>query len=332
MGGAAGVSPLEREDDAERYVTRPVRPVVQILVRIGLWAAVGLGCVGGAFALLRPSDGGEGPVVEAAPDAGSVPAPVAGVAELAVEAWLTATEDDSDRLDALFVNRPDPRAADNEGVQVGQLTTVAGRQVGDGYWIVTVAAEVIETVDDQEQEEQDEDATPPDETPDEEEAGPRQTTWFVSVGIVGDVGGGLAALTTPGVIPASQTVDDGWGVALGEPRAAQSDDPLKLTVEAFLSALLAGRGEASRYLAPGVAIASADPPPFEEVVVEQLATQDVDESSVRVLVRARATTPGGAEQSLSYELVALARVDRWEISDFSAAPSARREPASDQQG
>jgi hypothetical protein len=314
------------DEGTERYLARPVRPMVQILVRVGLWTAVGLGCVGGVFALLRPSGGSAEPVVELPPDEESVPAPVAGVAELAVEAWLTATEDDAENLAALFVEPPELMEGDVEGLDVVRLTTVAGRRVGEGYWVVTVAAEVVETVADDEAAGTDEEGAPPEE-PDEEEdvAGPRQTTWFVEVGIVGDAGGRLAALTTPGVLPASQAAPDGWGVALDAPDPVEDDDPLGLTIEAFLGALLAGRGEVSRYVAPGVNLFAADPPLFADLVVETMATREVSDGEWRVLVQALATTPGGVEQSVTYEVVAVARVDRWEISDFSGAPTADRD-------
>ena len=48
------------------YDAKPDRPLMQLVVRTGLWVALALGCVGGAVALLRPAGGSETPAADPA--------------------------------------------------------------------------------------------------------------------------------------------------------------------------------------------------------------------------------------------------------------------------
>lgn len=306
----AGPGYIEIEDELpEHYAVRPVRPVAQLAARVGLWGAVVFGCLGGLIGLFRPTARPDAPAVVAAADDAGVPAPVSGVAERTVEAWLTATEDDREALDALFVDGVS--VADRGGAvpTVAEVTTVAGRRLEDGYWTVTVAADITEP------------AAAGAVDPGGAAAEPATATWYVEVGIVGDVGGGLAALTTPSVMPAPPGVDDGWEQSDDDAWTPQDDDPIVATVQGFLSALLTGEGDPLRYLAPGGSIRAADPPPFTELVVVQMAvTGEDDDTEVRAWTQAEATTPGGSRRVVAYELVLTRSVDRWEITELSGVP------------
>lgn len=318
------------------YVTRPIRPTLQYAARIGLWSAVGLGCLGGAVALVRPSNAGavETPATTTTEDESMVPGPVAGMAETVVEAWLTATDDDQERLDALFVDSPSVDAAATEGLQVGAVRTVAGRRMADGYWSATVAAAVTEDVSGGEDpidgEGDDTDAT------EGEEAGPRETTWYVQVGIVGDVRHGLAALAAPAVMPAPPEVTSPWEVVDDASSLPQEqEDAVVTTIEGFLGALLAGDGDPQRYAAPGLDLRAPDPAPFQAVSVEDIAVTEVPDQNGRIWAQAHvlAITPGGAEQVFTYDLTLDPRVDRWEVVSLSGAPTFvdRSEPTSEDQ-
>lgn len=310
---------IEIEDELpEHYAVRPVRPVAQLAARVGLWGAVGFGCLGGLIGLIRPTAAADVPAVVAPVEEAGVPSPVSGVAERTVEAWLTATENDREALDALFVDGVSVADRGGAALTVADVSTVAGRRLEAGYWTVTVAADVTEppaggAVD-----------------PAGGAAEPVTATWYVEVGIVGDVGAGLAALTTPAVMPAPPGVDDGWKRRDDDTWTPRDDDPIVGAVQGFLSALLTGEGDPLRYMATGGSITAADPPPFTEVVVLQMAvTGDRDDTEVRAWTQAEATTGGGSRRVVAYELVLTRSVDRWEITELSGVPLAVVAPRGD---
>jgi hypothetical protein len=305
----------------ERYVARPVRPLAQLATRVVLWAALGGGFVGGLFGLLRSASEDTQPIRQPTAEEEIVPGPVAGVAELVVAEWLTATsDDDQETLDALFVDSPDVGTGADTGLQVDRTTAVAGRRIEDGYWSVTVAADVTETV-------------PPES--DDEEPTVERATWYVQVAIVGDAGSRLAALTTPAVVPAPPGPTSDWMVSDRRAREPDEDDPVTTMASGFLGALLAGDGDPARYTAPGVDVATMAPSPFAEVEITGMAADDLGNGQTRVLAHVRATTRGGASRELSYELIAQPRGDRWEIAQFSGVPTLVLEappPTSEQGG
>jgi hypothetical protein len=290
---------------ASVYVTAPYRPAVQMAIRVALWAAVGLGCVGGVVGLLGLGADEAEPVAVVPEDSGTasvaVPAPVAGTAELAVQAWLTATEEDQEDLEELFVEPVAPATAEEgSSIDVRRLTTIAGHLIEDGYWVVTVQADVVESFDGQ--------AQPP-------------AAWFVELGVVGDVGGDLAALSTPGVMPSAPASPDGWQSSRPTLERPSDADPVATTVESFLDALLAGQADPTPYMAPDADIPMASTPPFVEVAVVGIATQEQDNGDLDVWVDVQATSPAGRQQPVAYQLVVSPRADRWEIAALWGAPS-----------
>jgi hypothetical protein len=297
----------------EVFSPGPYRPVVQLVARGALWAALGLGSVGGSVALLgvldRDDPAAAAPAEEAPAAAGDVPAPVAGTAELAVEEWLTATEEDAARLDELFVEPvvlpPSDEDADVE-VEVQRTTTVSGHVIQEGYWVVTVRAEIVEHVADEVQ---------------------PAVTWWVEVGVVGDAGNGLAPLTTPAVMPAPAALAEGWQSSRPNLQPPLDDDAVAATVQGFLDALLTGQSDPAPYLAPGAVVPLASEPPFVDVVVEGIASEEQEDGDVQVWVDVMATSPGGREQPAAYELVVTPRADAWEIRFVWGAPSLGAVPA-----
>lgn len=292
------------------YRVTPVRPLSQRAARIALWGAVGIGAVGGVLGVLRPPVQQVEAVVEQSDDDATVPAPVAGMAELVVQEWLTVDADegdtDDDLLDRLFVEPIDGAGSSRGDLVVDRVTTVSGQARHDGYWAVTVAADVVETV--------------PVPGGEDGEVEQRPSTWFVEVAIVGDAGGGLAALTAPAVVPAPPEVTTGWKPSAERPRSAD-DGPLSTTVQGFLDALLAGGGDPSRYMAPGREVSAVSPSPFELVELVELSADELPDGTTRVLAEVVATTPGGTTTGLTYEIVLEEWADRWEVAQFAGAPT-----------
>jgi hypothetical protein len=316
--------------EPERYASRPARSLAPMAIRIGLWAAVALGCVGGIVGLLRPSGGEPETVVAPSDDELGVPGPVVRMAEVVAEEWLTATEDDEERLASLFVEPPSLEGVATGELRVGRVAAIAGRPLQEGYWAVTVEVEVTESIPVAEETE-DPAAGEGDQDPAAGEDGAaaavpaaeedRTTVWYLDVPIVGQVDGGLAALTTPAVLPGRPEVSTGWRPSLGDPQPPADGDPTASKVDGFLGALLTGAGDPERYVAPGVTARPADPAPFADIEVTALAVDQLAEGEYRVLAEVSALTIGGARQRFSYELVVVERVDRLEITQFSGAPT-----------
>jgi hypothetical protein len=95
-----------------------------------------------------------------------------------------------------------------------------------------------------------------------------------------------------------------------------------------MAALLAGDGDPSRYLAPGAVLAPVTPVPFTEVSVTGQAIAPASDGGSRVRVEIRAVTSAHQTWTLSYELMAVERVGRWEIRSLSAAPTLSEEASS----
>jgi hypothetical protein len=290
--------------DPQRTV--PVRPNAQVAARVGLWALVALGALGGLVGLLRPTTQAAAPS-SAGSDADVMPPEVAGFGELAVTTWIEAEGDGAEaRLDPLFAVDPPANAGDAGRRRVnGDATAIAAREVSDGYWAVTVVAPVDEMDD----------------------AGHWQAAgnWYVEVGVA-STAEGLVAVAEPAIVPApTQPADapEPAGDGLGVP--AQEDEDMATTVEGFLRALMAGDGDVSRYLAPDVEILPVTPAPFRDVTLQRWAVTDTGEHRVRVRLAARATSEGGVPRTVSYELGLAEREGRWEVTSMSGAPTIDRE-------
>lgn len=281
--------------------TIPVRPNAQVAARVGLWALVALGAIGGLVGLLRPTTETAAPSDDGA--AGDVTPPeVAGFGELAVTTWIEAEGDGAEaQLDALFAVNPPSSAGDAGRRRVnGDAIAIGTREVSDEYWAVTVVAPVDELV---------------------QGAWEPVGNWYVEVGIA-RTGDGLVAVSEPAIVPAPGEPNDApepAGEGLGVP--AEEDEEMATTVEGFLSALLAGDGDVSRYLAPDTVILPVTPAPFRDVTLGRWAVTDTGDDTVRVRLSAQATSPAGGPRTVSYELGLAERAGRWEVTSLSGAPT-----------
>jgi hypothetical protein len=264
-----------------------------------------VGLAAGPVALLWLAVVGNG-TTQAAPVAAPQPVKAQTVAaefsERFVVAWLTSERTDADAV-ALMTTAADlvlpnePLTVTN--IATASITEVPGGSNGRSLWSITTAADVAE------------------------KSGTYRRYFQVPVQVDN---GAAVALTHPAVVPAPNiaTADT---VALPEQWATTS--PAAASVEQFLTALLTGVGEVTRYLAPDIAITPVTPAPFETIDLRGLQA-DTDEldipdpapngTKVGVLGAALATLNDSTQLSTQYALTIQSRDGRWEIAALDPAP------------
>lgn len=289
-----------------RYVARPVRPIAQLAARVALWGAVAVGALGGVLGYLRSGQTPEATDTGTVDEQAGVPAPVAGMAEVAVREWLTASTENRDRLNELFLQPPPLDESDTSRIQVLRATAIAGSRLNtEGYWTVTVAADVVESAGD-------------------EGPGSLPTTWYVEIGITGTTGGGLAAVTVPAIVPPPVLSEAAFAPHAPSPGPPSSNDPIASRVEEFLNALLAGNGNPDDHMADGLHIRAVTPAPFANVELVELSEQEITEGKskgdVRVWAIVQLSTNGGSVYEAGYELKVRKEIDRWRIVAVYGAP------------
>ena len=290
------------------------------LARIGAWVLIASGPLLGITALLGSSGPAQGrpaaaPALKTASDTGP-----SGFAQLYLAAYLEAGQGTENSLSPYFsgtvalTNTPDTRSAT-------RTVAAASSQVQDGYWSVTVAAEVAQKN--------------------------AKGVWMdaglqyyqVPVQVLGpaSAGGtqrstgsalGYTATALPAQVAAPAALKPS---ALGYPtdRGANQDDPATQTVSGFLDAYLAGQGALDRYTSPGVTLQPVTPAPYTDVEITDVAddsgnasntTVPADGANRQVLATVTAKDDSGASYPLSYALTLRSRGGRWEVAALGAAP------------
>lgn len=279
---------------AEAPNVLPLRPWTQRAARLGLWGLVGVAAAGGLAGLVRP----ESPRAASTqvPTSG-VPAAATGFAEYALRQWLTATPDGAANLEGTYIDPPDIPGVAAGARRVASVTAVSARPVEDGYWAVTLAAELVSS---------------------DPASGQRRDVWFFELGVV-QVGSRYIAAGPPGVVPGLRVTD-----ALRSPAALpppEPNDEITASLDGFFRALLAGGGDVSRYLAPGTGISAVSPPPFVESAVTGQSVSELAAGSARARVEVEGTTAEGGDWTVAYEVLLALRGGRWEVTALSGAPS-----------
>ncbi|MCX5317940.1 conjugal transfer protein [Streptomyces sp. NBC_00154] len=301
------------------------------------WGLLVLGPLLGAFAYLSapaqagPAQKRPAPTAPAATGAQGA----AGFAQLFVAAFISAGEDDQDKLAAYYPDATSLRLEGDPDRRHGeQLTVVRLRQTDSGIWSVTVAARITSTKPA---------AKPADGQPDDKDeakaAAAQAVRYFqVPVATATTAGGasGYTALAMPAEVAAPERIK-APGLVYGPMRPALPADPRTQAVTEFLTAYLTGVGELDRYLAPGTHLAPVAPAPYTGIAVDTLAiegekgTEPVtavpdDGTTLRLLVALRATGHDEVRVPLTYALTLKARAGRWEIATLDGAPTLAATP------
>ena len=302
--------PPSEPDEEEPQGRRALPQVLATrLATVGLWVLVITGALAGFAGLAGGSGASAPPPVVEASDSSVGPE---GFAELYIAAWLDAGEGEEEGLRTLYPDAPPLRDVEAGSMYAARTATVAAEDLGEGYWSITVAADVLAAVVDEAASPQDEPGT----------AGYRRLgTHFYRVGVLATEDR-YVATSLPGEVPAPALAEvpklDGLGLERPKP-----DDPVATAVRQFLAAYLAGEGEIERYITPGAPVQAVDPAPFGGVEVTRLALVEPTGPKAPTVVRAEvaASTAGGAVQILHYALELSERQGRWEVSQvLPAAP------------
>lgn len=137
----------------------------------------------------------------------------------------------------------------------------------------------------------------------------------------------MRAANAPSPVAGPSTASD---LQLGYRDRVDTQSPLGMSVTQFLSALLAGQGDITRFVTPGTQIRPVSPTAYTAVELTDLVSVDPIEASavaaprdglqVRVLATAAVTDEQNATMSVQYPLTVTGRAGRWEITKIDRTP------------
>lgn len=294
----------EESSDEPRFVwTTASSAWVTRVCCVGLWAAVGAGVV----ALLLVVTGyGQQPVSTVEQSRAEDPraderAAVSAFAGDFVTTWLSTPMGQEQRLGE-YLAVPDSVTLPRRP-WVASAASVSGiEETSSGTWSVTVAVDV---------------------TP-----GPaaQLVRRYFRVAVLYSEGAMTAqALPAPVAAPRLATP-----VELNYPEQTMPTSAVVVAAGDFLSALLTGDADLTRFVSPGAQIAPVLPPPYKvvtvadayaDVPVTDAAEKPETGAELRLLVTADVAAAGDQEISVQYALTMRAREGRWEVATVDPAPA-----------
>ena len=230
-------------------------------------------------------------------------AAVGEFAQQFVLAWLQTPRGKESAL-AAFVATANLQLP-NKAVTASQPSTAQLVHAGPGMWSVSVGATVTDA------------------------GGVARRYFQVPVRYVA---GAMIATSLPAPMPAPSTAS---GLELAYQYTAALSEPSAAMVGQFLSALLTGSGDVTRYVSPGTAIAAVTPAPYTAVRVLEVRTdQDLRDapmevprgSDLHVLVTAVATVSAEQQITVQYPLTLRVRASRWEVASVDPTPRTNTDP------
>lgn len=255
------------------------------------------------------------------------------VAQVAVDAPLTAQEQSAGEYGAAFVAAWLGATRENEGTLATYINPAAVGQLSATAWKYRDLAVVSVEKTDESDLVSVVVAVNVEEFDMESESG--ATVWprryFAVTVRVTDAGLSVVGLPAPIAAPAKE--DSAVRLAYGQTVLQTSS--ARQTVEAFLSAYLAGSGEISRYVSPGSEISAITPAPYMTITVTDVKS-DVEPSDtpstgsvVHVLATAEVSSASDQRLTTTYALTLTARDGRWETTSVDLAPLESAEPGVD---
>jgi len=242
-----------------------------------------------------------------------------------VETWLRADRDDQ-QLIASLTSAP-VGSLPQEGLTIRDSSVAQVEQAEDGVWSVTVGVDVAEPA--------------PGSTPapsggtdkaDKEAEVP--LVWvrrYFQVPVLVDrtdteySGPDLAvtALALPAPVPGPAAAAE--PPDLDYPETISPTSAAGQSAAGFLTAMIAGDGEITRYLRPGTAISAITPAPYAAVAVtgikgsHEVTESPADGNGTHALITAELTRLDGDKTTAQYVLTLVARDGRWEVAGLEPA-------------
>lgn len=279
-----------------------------MLVRVLIVAALVTGPVGLATAvLLRPTTAdavttaGESPALQARRSAAQE------VAVRAVVAWLTTPASAASTLNPWWpAGQLQLPTVASHVLDPAVMSTTA---TAPGVWLVTVAATVISPG-----------------------GAPVRRYYQLPMGVAGDENGASAQpLTVPAEVAGP---DVGTDVSTSYSIPVPTSSSAGTTVQGFLTALLTGTGDLTRWLSPGSSVQPVQATPYAQAQLVDLQAADstpgltdtstpADGTVAHLLASATVSTKTAADataRSTQYLLELRARAGRWEVTAIDPAP------------
>ena len=259
--------------------------------------------------------------------------PRQAVAQVAVDAPLTAQEQSAGEYGAAFVAAWLGASREDEGTLAAYINPAAVGQLSATAWKYRDLAVVSVEKTDESDLMSVVVAANVEEFDMESESG--ATVWprryFAVTVRVTDVGLSVVGLPAPIAAPAKEES----AVRLAYGQTVLQTSSARQTVEAFLSAYLAGSGEISRSVSPGSEISAITPAPYMTITVTDVKS-DVEPSDtpstgsvVHVLATAEVSSASDQRLTTTYALTLTARDGRWETTSVDLAPLESAAPGAD---
>ncbi|WP_026821084.1 conjugal transfer protein [Arthrobacter castelli] len=324
-GQTVAGSVAEGRDSAAAGVGMWSRRVIGGLLAVFLLAGAGAGLV----AVTGPA-AAQKTDVGALQDAQVRQEQAGGYAADFVGAWLSATEQNPDRLlGYLDESGVDISIENTVPVLYKDLAVVSTEQISGSRVLVTVSAAVAAEQPAPQQASTGQDEGKEDDEPKPESAASaapaaeQSRAWtrqHYQVTVVRD-GSGMAVAGLPTPVAAPEAATAGAGVYAHE----VVTDAIRTEVQEMLAAYAAGQGDLARYTVPGVNLAPISPTPFESVSLVSLqAIAPVDgEAAAGTRLNLAATVElsgSGLAQPATYYLTLAYESGTWQMADLSATP------------
>ncbi|WP_454860659.1 hypothetical protein [Promicromonospora soli] len=241
-----------------------------------------------------------------------------------VETWLRADGDDQ-QLIASLTSAP-VGSLPQEGLTIRDSSVAQVEQAEDGVWSVTVGVDVAEPAPG---------STPaPSGGTDKAEEAEVPLVWvrrYFQVPVLVDrtdteYSGPDVAVTAlalpapvPGPAAAAEPPD------LDYPETISPTSAAGQSAAGFLTAMIAGDGEITRYLRPGTSISAITPAPYAAVAVtgikgsHEVTESPADGNGTHALITAELTRLDGDKTTAQYVLTLVARDGRWEVAGLEPA-------------
>ncbi len=253
-------------DYAEPEPQPPPRRRSTLVMAMLLSVALALGVTGGWYASTLRST----PSATAETGSAQLPAGIAGFAEMYVARQLAGP--------------PDPEQA--SAVWINQAAAIAGEQINDQSWLVTVAVDSLELVDSVYQ--------------------PVPLQYFDV--LIASVGGRPSPIGFPARVPATSTTDQS-GSLFSDP----VPDDQAVAAVTFIDEYLTGGDELNRYLAPAATVVPFDDAPYTDIAARPLGANSL--GAIRMAVTA--TKSNGITHELGYVLTLVLAGDVWVVSSIT---------------